>query len=65
MRVRYLRHARTGWVEVDPAAKMLRLISRISGRAFVGDELYRNEEWIDISCKVCKLPQLDFPSLLY
>ena len=31
---------------------MLRLICRVSGRAFVGTELYRNDEWIDISCNV-------------
>ena len=40
------------WSEVDILAQMLRLTCRVSGRAFVGTELYRNEEWLDISCKV-------------
>ncbi|KAL9618286.1 MAG: hypothetical protein Q9160_006997 [Pyrenula sp. 1 TL-2023] len=39
------------WTEIDISAQILRLICRISGRAFVGNELYRNEEWVDISCK--------------
>lgn len=46
--------ANTGkdWSEVDISAQMLRITCRLSGRAFVGTELYRNEEWLDISCKV-------------
>ena len=40
------------WSEIDVSTQILRLICRVSGRAFVGTELYRNEEWIDISCKV-------------
>ncbi|KAG8531165.1 uncharacterized protein KY384_004523 [Bacidia gigantensis] len=42
----------TDWSEVDLSAQLLRLICRVSGRAFVGSELYGNEQWIDICCKL-------------
>ncbi|KAL2817756.1 cytochrome P450 [Aspergillus cavernicola] len=47
----------TDWTETDIATQALRLICRISGRAFVGSgstDLHRNEEWIDISCRYTK-----------
>ncbi|CAN8097031.1 unnamed protein product [Discula destructiva] len=44
----------TNWSEVDISAQILRLICRISGRAFVGTGLHQNEEWLDISCNYTK-----------
>ncbi|KAL4939386.1 hypothetical protein BDV06DRAFT_214358 [Aspergillus oleicola] len=40
----------TDWTEVDISTQILRVICRVSGRAFVGTGLHRNDEWIDISC---------------
>lgn len=42
----------TEWSEIDISTQILRVIARVSGRAFVGTGLHRNEEWIDISCNV-------------
>ncbi|KAL4894557.1 cytochrome P450 [Aspergillus ambiguus] len=42
------------WKEIDISTLTLRLICRISGRAFVGTGLHRNEEWIDIGCNYTK-----------
>ncbi|KAL4970622.1 cytochrome P450 [Aspergillus stella-maris] len=44
----------TEWTEVDISTQILRVICRVSGRAFVGTGLHRNDEWIDISCNYTK-----------
>ncbi|RDW89917.1 cytochrome P450 [Aspergillus mulundensis] len=44
----------TDWAEVDISTQVLRVICRVSGRAFVGTGLHRNEEWINISCNYTK-----------
>ncbi|KAL4779475.1 cytochrome P450 [Aspergillus varians] len=42
------------WTEIDISTQILRVICRVSGRAFVGTGLHRSEEWIDISCHYTK-----------
>ncbi|KAL4901001.1 hypothetical protein BDW74DRAFT_89620 [Aspergillus multicolor] len=42
------------WAEIDISTQILRVICRVSGRAFVGTGLHRNEEWINISCNYTK-----------
>ncbi|EAW13530.1 cytochrome P450 [Aspergillus clavatus NRRL 1] len=43
-----------GWTPIQVYPKMLRLVSRINGKIFVGPSLYDNEEWITISCNYTK-----------
>ena len=42
----------TEWLPMTVYPKVLRLVSRVNGKIFVGNGLYQNEEWIDISCNV-------------
>ncbi|KAL4977327.1 cytochrome P450 [Aspergillus desertorum] len=44
----------TDWTEIDISTRIVRVICRVSGRAFVGTGLHRNEEWINISCNYTK-----------
>ncbi|KAG0636839.1 cytochrome P450 [Tuber brumale] len=37
------------WVSVDIPAAVLRIVARISGRAFIGLPLCRNEDWLTLS----------------
>ncbi|KAL8826671.1 MAG: hypothetical protein Q9191_003656 [Dirinaria sp. TL-2023a] len=38
------------WFPLTVYPKILRLVSRVNGKIFVGKDLYQNEEWIDMSC---------------
>ncbi len=45
------------WLPVPVYPKVLRLVSRLNGKIFVGTGLHQNEEWIDISCNVSTMKQ--------
>lgn len=38
------------WFPIQVYPKVLRLVSRVNGKIFVGNGLHQNEEWIKISC---------------
>ena len=40
------------WSPIQVYPKILRLVSRVNAKIFVGDGLHKNEEWIEISCNV-------------
>ncbi|KAK1141873.1 hypothetical protein N8T08_008386 [Aspergillus melleus] len=54
------------WHAIQVYPKILRLVSRVNGRIFVGNPLHQNEEWINISCNASPLSTIHnmFDSLL-
>ena len=40
------------WSPIQVYPKILRLVSRVNAKIFVGNGLHKNEEWIEITCNV-------------
>ena len=45
---------RIDWFPIQVYPKILRLVSRVNAKIFVGNDLHKNEEWIEISCNVSR-----------
>ncbi|KAH8433979.1 cytochrome P450 [Aspergillus melleus] len=48
------------WHAIQVYPKILRLVSRVNGRIFVGNPLHQKEEWINISCNASPLSRLHY-----
>jgi hypothetical protein len=53
-----------GWIPITVYPKITRIVCRISGRSFLGEDLCRNETWIDISTKYTRNAFRQYPPAL-
>ena len=53
------------WSPIQVYPKVLRLVSRVNGKVFVGKGLHQNEEWIEISCNVSFTEQTKTTTLFH
>ncbi|CAD6569440.1 MAG: hypothetical protein ASARMPREDX12_002450 [Alectoria sarmentosa] len=49
------------WLAIQVYPKVLRLVSRVNGKIFVGSGLHQNEEWVKISCNYTRKPDKNDP----
>lgn len=45
----------TEWHPIHPSSDILRIVARLSARIFLGEELCRNDKWLDVSAIYAKV----------
>ncbi|RGP79184.1 putative cytochrome p450 monooxygenase lova [Fusarium longipes] len=49
MAVQHVLGSSTEWHQIDPQPEIIRIVSRMSSRVFMGEDLCRDEKWLEVS----------------